>query len=89
MAAATLSRTEEHSCGDLKLYVFTFSSVADTNTFASGLGSKVVGYWANSETNESTAGDEGFNVANSSGTFTFYGKTTATGGFKLFVLAQG
>lgn len=86
MAAATLSTTERHNAGSLTLYVFTFSSVADTNTYASGLGSNVVGYWANAETNEATAGDEGFNVANSSGTFTFYGKTTATS-FKLYVLA--
>ena len=86
MAAATVSRVERHSQGDLTLFVVTFSSLADTNTYASGLGSNVVGYWANAETNETTAGDEGINVANSNGTFTFYGKTTASAA-KLFILA--
>ena len=87
MAAATVSRTEQHSCGDLKLYVITFSSLADTNTYASGLGSNVVAYWANGEYDE-TAGEEGINVANSSGTFTFGLKTTNTAA-KLMILAIG
>jgi hypothetical protein len=87
MAAATVSRTEQHSCGDLKLYVVTFSSLADTNTYASGLGSNVVGYWANCEYAESS-GSDGVNVANSSGTFTFSLSTTNTAA-KLFILATG
>lgn len=86
MAAATVSRTERHSCGDLTLLIVTFSSLADTNTYASGLGTNVVSYWANGEINEGTAGDEGINVANSSGTFTFYLKTTNTAA-KLHILA--
>lgn len=85
MAEATRTRTEQHSMGDLTLYVATFSSIADTNTYASGLGGNVVAWWAQLEANESTQGDEGVNVANSSGTFTFYLKTTGAG--KLFILA--
>lgn len=86
MAAATVSTTKRHSVGDLTLFIVTFSSVADTNTYASGLGSRVVGYWANSVMNEGTQGDEGVNVAESSGTFTFYLKTTSTS-LKLYILA--
>ena len=85
MAAGTVSRTERHSAGDLTLYVVTFSSLADTNTYASGLGGNVVGYWCNSGYNE-TAGEEGVNVSNSSGTFTFGLKTTSTDA-KLYILA--
>jgi len=82
---ATLSTTKRESLGSLTLLIFTLTTVADTETFASGLGSNVIGYWANAITNESTAGDEGVNVANSSGTFTFYLKTTGT--VILYVLA--
>jgi len=82
---ATLSTTRRESVGSLTLYIFTLTSVADTDTFASGLGGNVAGYWANAITNEGTAGDEGVNVANSSGTFTFYLKTTGT--VHLYVLA--
>lgn len=86
MSAITASRTERHSMGDLTMHIFTFSAAADTDTFASGLGTNVVGQWANSGTNEGTAGDEGWNVAESSGTFTFYGKTSSST-TKLFVLS--
>ena len=85
MAAATVSRTERHSCGDLTLHIITFSSLADTNTYASGLGTAVVGYWANCEYAESS-GSDGNNVANSSGTFTFSLATTNTAA-KLFILS--
>jgi len=82
---ATLSTTKRESLGSLTLLIFTLTTVADTETFASGLGSNVIGYWANAITNESTAGEEDVNVANSSGTFTFYLKTTGT--VILYVLA--
>lgn len=84
---ATLSRTETHSTGDLVLYIFTLTSVADTETFDSGLGNRVVSQWANSIVNEGSQGDEGVNVAESSGTFTFYLNTTGT--LKLHVFATG
>lgn len=64
------------SLGSLTLHIVNSASVAEGDTYASGLGTNVVGYWANAVTDESTAGDEGVNVANSSGTFTFYHKTT-------------
>lgn len=87
MAAATVTRTEQHSMGDLKLYVVTFSSIADTNTYASGISDRVVAWWGQLEANESTAGDEGVNVSESSGTFSFFLKTTGAG--KLFIVAIG
>ena len=86
MAAATVNTTTRESLGSLTLHVINFSSVADTNTYASGL-PNVVGYWANSATNEGTQGQEGVNVAESSGTFTFYLKTTATD-LDLYILSR-
>ena len=82
MAAITTSRTERHSAGDLTLFVFTFSSIADADTFASGL-PNVVAWWGNQEVNEGTAGEEGVNISEASGTFTFFLKTAGAG--KLFV----
>ena len=61
----------------MTLHIVNFSSVADTYTYASGL-PNVIGFWANTATNEATAGYEGINVAESSGTFTFYLKTTSS-----------
>ena len=84
MAAQTAATTIRESLGSLILFIFTFTSVADADTFASGLGTSVKGYWANSESAE-TAGDEGVNVTNSSGTFTLNIKTT--GALTLYVLA--
>ena len=86
MAAGTVSRTEVENCGSLTLHIVTFSSLADTNTYASGL-PNVVGYWANSGKDEGTVGDEGINVSESSGTFTFNLKTTSTDA-KLFILSR-
>ena len=82
---ATLSTTIRESVGSLTLLIYTLTSVADADTFNSGLGANVVGYWANGEAGE-TAGDEGVNVTNSSGTFTLNLKTTGT--VDLFVLAR-
>ena len=82
MAEATLTRTEVHSAGDLTLHIFTFSSIADTNTHTTGL-TNIVAWHAQLEANEGTAGDEGVNVAESSAQFTFFLKTSGAG--KLFV----
>ena len=86
MAALTAASTRRESLGSVILMMYRFTSVTDGDTFASGLGSNVVGtgYWANAEADE-TAGDEGVNVSNSSGTFTLGLKTA--GVVTLFVLA--
>lgn len=87
MAAQSVpSGTMRESLGSLTLMIYPFSSVATADTFASGLGSNVVGFWANATTDEGTDGDEGVNVSNSSGTFTISLKTT--GAVTLYVLAH-
>ncbi len=80
MAAATVSTTTlpaRHSVGDMTMLMVTFSSVADANTYASGL-PNVLGFWANDATDPATTSDVGVNVSESSGTFTFNLKTTST-----------
>lgn len=83
---ATLSSTIRESCGSLTMYVFNLTSVTDGDTFASGLGENVVGYICNSTANV-TQGDEGVNVSNSSGTFTF-GLSGAASSLNLLVFAR-
>ena len=83
MADATESSTVTHSMGDLTFRIIELSTVADTNTHDSGI-SNVVGFWANGQASE-TAGQEGINVTESSGTFTFGLKTT--GAVTLYVLS--
>lgn len=70
MAAQTAVTTQRESLGSLTLLTFTFTSVATGDTFASGLGSNVVGFWGqtNSITTQASAG---FVASNSTGTFTF------------------
>lgn len=87
MAAQTApTNTLRESLGSLILLIYPFTSVATTDTFASGLSTSVVGFWANATTDEGTDGDEGVNVSNSSGTFTFALKTA--GPVTLYVLAR-
>ncbi len=83
---ATLASTIRESVGSLTLHKFNLTSVATTETFASGLGANVVGFWANAVADEATDGNEGVNVSNSSGTFTFSLKTTGT--LDLYVLSK-
>ena len=84
--AVTLASQYRENAGSLTLHIYNFSSVVDADTYDTGLGTNVVGFWANGQTNEGTAGQEGVAVSNSSGTVTFGLKTT--GAVNLFVLAR-
>ena len=87
MAAKTPDTIIRESVGSLTLLACNFSStnIDRTDTYASGLGTNVVGYWFNG-TLASTSGYE-VRVANSSGTFSFYNaEDDATG--TLFILAR-
>lgn len=87
MAAQTAATTTRESLGSLTLLMFTFTSVLDADTFASGLGTNVVNYWASGQGNPGTQASAGFNVTNSSGTFTFYPGEDSLAA-TLFVLAR-
>jgi len=86
MGAITPTTVARESAGSNTLLICTFSAIADTDTYASGLSTNPVAYWANSTAN-STGGNEGFNVALSLGTFTFYAGESMAG--KLYILTKG
>lgn len=86
MAALTAATTLRESLGSLTLHVFTFTTVADADTFASGL-PNVFAFWAEITANPSTQASAGYAVSNSSGTFTLYpGEDSLSA--TLFVLAR-
>lgn len=64
--------------GSLTLHIVNFTAVTGDDTYASGLGTNVVGFWAT----ENLAGGStlvcGVNVTNSSGTFKFQVCVAAT-----------
>lgn len=71
MAATTPTSVWRSNIGEFTLHIVLFPATADdTNTWASGLGTSVVAYWAQGIT-DPTQTKEGLNVQNSSGTFTF------------------
>lgn len=71
MAAVVPTSVYRSGFGEFTLHIVLFPATADdTNTWASGLGTNVVAYWAQAIT-DCTQTKEGLNVQNSSGTFTF------------------
>lgn len=88
MAAVTASSTVTENIGSKTLKIFTFTSVDDGDTFASGLSERVFRYWFNQTDNPTTQASAGMSVAESDGTFTFYpGEDGAA--LDLFVMVSG
>lgn len=71
MAAISAATTTQYSAGSQNKYVFTFSSVSDADTFASGL-EGVQDFFYQVTADPTTNTSAGCNVTESSGTFTFY-----------------
>ena len=70
MGAVTPTATLRESAGSVLLHIFTFANTTDDgDTYSSGI-SDVVGWWGNCT--DSPTGHEGVDIAESSGTFTFY-----------------
>ena len=87
MAAQTAATILRESVGSLTLHIFTFTSVVDADTFASGLGTNIVSFWGFGANNPATQASAGFNCTNSSGTFTLYPGEDSLAA-TLFVLAR-
>ena len=88
MAAQTAATSLRENLGSLTLHIFTFTAVTGADTFASGLGTGVVGFWATSAfKGGTTTTGNGLSVSNSSGTFTFCIGTAATA-CTLYVVAK-
>jgi hypothetical protein len=88
MGAITAASTYRESMGSLTLHIFNFSAISGDDTFASGLGTSVVGFWCtDTMAVGSTVNAAGMNVSNSSGTFTFAPALAASTG-TLYVVAR-
>lgn len=88
MAAKTPDSTHRESIGSLTLIkcIFSTANIDDGDTYATGLGSNLYGYWMNASL-DCTQGNEGVNISNSSGTLTFHtGEDDVTG--ELYLLAK-
>jgi len=74
MAVVTPSTTRVSGLfGDTSLLVASFANTTDDgDTWASGLGTRVVDYWTGDTDNPSALGSVGTAVTFSSGTFTFH-----------------
>lgn len=72
MSAISAASVRKVSAGDLSLKIVKFTAVSDADTYASGLGSNVVAYNYQVTADPTTNTSAGCNVAESSGTFTFY-----------------
>jgi hypothetical protein len=84
---ATLSSVKNENFRSLSLFIFTLTTVSSDDTYDTGLGTRIVGFWATGQTNV-TAGEEGINVSNSAGTVTFALNGDAQT-VTLYVLAHG
>lgn len=78
MAALTAATTTRTNVGAVTLHIFTFTAMTGADTFASGLGTAVVGFWAQNTNPGGSTLVTGVNVSNSSGTFTFQNSVAAT-----------
>ena len=89
MAAQTAATVQRESVGSLTLHIFTFASVTGADTFASGLGTSIVGQpWAtNTFSGGTTTTGIGTTAINSSGTITFQ-LATAAQAVTLYILSK-
>lgn len=72
MAALSAATTRTENIGSLTRLVFTFTSVDDADTFASGLGDRVVAFGYQMTGDPATQTSAGASASESSGAFTFY-----------------
>lgn len=83
---ATPSLALRESVGSLTLYIATFGSTADGDTWDTG-NDEIVGYWGNSIT-DGTQTKEGVDISCSGSTLTFNLGETKSSGIMVYVLAR-
>lgn len=88
MAAITPDSILQESIGSLKLLICNFETtlIDDADTYATGLGDSYVAAWSSASTDET---GEVVNVANSSGTLTFYTNAGSNVGATIYILVRG
>lgn len=91
MAAVTVTSgypVKVGSIGAYTLLLWKLTDVDDTETLATGLGTRILAVWGSVQTDASTQGSAGCNIVNSSGTLTFYpGEDNVS--MDVFVLVSG
>jgi len=87
MAVQTAASSSRENLGSVNLHIFTFTSVAPGDTFASGLPNVVAAWACMTQATGTTTGVSGAGVNNSSGTFTFSNDLTGVP-MTLFVVAR-
>ncbi len=88
MAVQTAATTIRESMGSLTYHIFTFTSVSSGDTFATGLGTQIVGFWAQGTANVGTGANlASANLTNASGTLTVSGSITSLA-LTIFVVSK-
>lgn len=90
MASVTLTSgyPKVLSMGDKFLYIWQITDVDDTETLATGLGTRIIDFWVSWTGNPATQTSGGGHAALSSGTITFYPGENDLGA-TVFVIADG
>lgn len=79
MSAITPASIVKNTAGAYTEVIAKFTAVSDADTWASGLGSRVVSFVGQVTADPTTNTSSGINIAESSGTFTFYPGVDALG----------
>lgn len=87
MAVQTAATTLRENVGSLTLMMFSFTSIADSDTFDSGLGTNIVHSWVQGAGNPVTQASAGVNITRSGGVYTFFPGEDSLAA-NLFVLAR-
>lgn len=90
MAAITPDTVRQHNIGSNTLIeaVFSAGTADDGDTWASGLGTRVINFWAQDQQDDTTQASGGISVVNTAGSFAFYpGEDNMP--FTLFVMVSG
>lgn len=73
MAALTAATTQRENLGSLTLIIYTFTSVSDADTYATGMGTNIFSFQIQTNGNPVTQASAGNGATvDSSGIFTFY-----------------
>jgi len=86
MSALSAASVIRENVGSLTLHIVNFTAAVADDTYASGLGTNVVSFWANSQSMSGSTLNAGCNVKNASGTFTFQNNPSAA--VNLFIVSK-
>lgn len=86
MAALTAATTTRENAGSLTLMIYSFTTMATGDTFATGLGTNIIATWG-SQSSITTQASTGISISNASGTLTLKPGEDSNA-WNIFVLAR-